>query len=300
MMIFRLCLLVAATALLFACAAPVKKESVDSFIIRQQNLADEKYQAGEAASALSHWQVILLVQPDHPLALQKHHELTKQLKHLADDRYRAGLRSTTDGNLKLAKRYFLQSLAADPAHSKSRQQLALMQKNKIHRAQNAKIRAEQLSIRTVDDSELSTQIHSGRLVNLFEEKQYAKLIKEAIDSQAVKNNHFISGLVARSYMELSQQFLDSIELDKAKEHYYKTTLYVIDDEALTTAANKLRDALALAYYRHGRKMLQADVSQAIASLQTSLELNPYDQRVKQVLNQAVQIRSKLAEINNKN
>ena len=302
---YRLTLLSLLIVLIAACTSTYKQESEASFIARQRTLAVSQQQNNELATALSHWQVILLLDPNNEEATQQQQHLSATLNKQAEDAYTAGLRAFRAGRQRSAKAHFLSALVANPRHKGARQKLQHIQKTKITLSQKRKSTSEQeyeLARSAPALKPVSDEQHSQLkgLQDLFKKQEFVTLINRANNLKNPQNARAIEALLLDAHIQASQKYIAQNRLEDASKHYEQALILHGKSKEKSDAVASLSTSLATAYHQSGRRLLTTDINEGIAQLKASLKYNSSNQQVERLLKQSLMLQKRLAKINQGN
>lgn len=299
----RTIILLLLLTLIAACATvkpPVEKETNASFINRQRSLAINHQNNGELATALTHWRLILLLDPGHEEANIRDKSLEKLLQKKAEKYYAAGLKARKSGSAKRARANFMATLAAVPDHAEARQQLSLIQSNKMAQSQLRKSSDEKLAaLATMPFQPGQSARNVSDLQQMFDDGQYGAVITQSKAVRNRKNNNVLDNLLALAHVQQARHLIGKDELSEAGNHYTEAkdlSSEVTDTIELIIQVSK---RLANEYYARGRSLLSTNINQGIDYLKTSLEYYPDDRRVVALLRRSQLMRDKLAKISGK-
>ncbi len=273
--------------------SPTRQESNSSFIDRQISLANHHQQNNELATALSHWRIITLIEPQHPEAAKQQRLLESKLSGQANDSYKAGKRAFKSGNHKTARIHFLTSLAAMPDHQGARQKLREIQKIRMTNAQNKKSLKEQQSVLASRplNSDLK-QYDPGQLKALANKGLYEEILRH---TNALPDSDFPSDVkqfVTDTHFMIVDELISNNSLDKASSHLAAARKLTPTDARIAL----LEKNIATAYYKFGRQLLSTDINQGIKQLEKSLIYDPSNQNVRGLLKQSLLMQKKLSKI----
>ena len=287
--------LLALIILIASCSTtpPAPQETKLSFINRQVSLARHQQQNNELATALSHWQVILLMNPNHQEARQQHSSLTKTLTEQANTSFKTGLRAFKSGNYKQAQRQFLATLAAAPSHQRARQKLRDIQEIRMSKAQLEKSSMEQQYTLANEEMVASQKRASlGGLQSLLSKGQYQTLIAQAQTLINDNNRDAVNDFVAQAHIGTIADFLSKNMLEKASVEFSKASKLTPGDPGLA----ELSKSLATAFHQSGRRLLSTDIDKGIAQLEQSLVYDSSNRHVQRLLKQSQIMKKRLSII----
>ncbi|MBV1931044.1 MAG: hypothetical protein KUG71_04940 [Porticoccaceae bacterium] len=293
---------------------PGHKETEASFIDRQVSLARHQQQNQELATALRHWQVVLLLNPNHIEAQQQQSQLTKTLKQEASAAFKAGMSAFRSGNHRKAKTQFLTTLAAIPTHREAKQKLQAIQRARMIKAQQQKAAKETQSI-GISPAEQLDQQEDGQpgypaagqvssrqspggiqaLQAMLKKGQYQSLIKKSATVINDENRSIINHLLGQAHSGLTQDSISKNMLDKGSLHFANASKLLPNDKKIAA----LRKELATAYHQNGRRLLSNDIDKGIRYLQLSLGYDPSNRHVQNLLKQSQAMKKRLSEIGEK-
>jgi tetratricopeptide (TPR) repeat protein len=292
----RLTLLLLA-ALVVGCTTPLKEETTGSFVSSQRLLAMQHQANNELATALVHWEIILLIDPGHVEAKKQHDSLESALRQTADTAYKKGIQAANRGLRKKAREEFLTALAANPNHPDARQQLSKIQSLAMAKSQLKKSDLERQLARNNGASD-SGQFTNGvdSLTQLLKLADYQGVIVKADGHRNRTNSADIDSLLAQAHVGEAQELIKKNRLSEAGGHHAIAKSFPITLANTLDLIEQLGRSLALAYYQSGRRLLTVDINKGIEYLQTSLSYYPEDMRVTNLLNQSITMRNRLSKI----
>lgn len=262
--LFLLCTFVAMVFLQACGSLPV--DNLPAFIVQQRTMALADQEKGELASALDHWQVLLLAAPDDLQARQQTIELANKLKKKANAAYLKGLAALGAGRKRRAKKRFVETLAAQPEHAKALAQLKKIKSLQMNKSQHDKIiKAE----KTAYTDNVSVSAPQAPALGVDERLQaHVRRIK--------------------AYLAANQLFQADVQFQYATKIKSK-------DLATKAQLDRLSNTLADSYFQHARRLMRSDLNKAIEYLQISLRYEP-DEEAEMLLQRSRLIRENLIKI----
>lgn len=241
-------------------------DSLPSFIAQQRAMALADQEKGELASALDHWQVLLLAAPDDVQAGQQTIELADKLENKANAAYSKGLAALGAGRQRLAKKLFVETLAARPRHSEALAQLKKIKSLQMNKSQHDKIIKAEKTAYADSASVTPTQV-------------------PALDVDERLQAH----------VRRIKTYLASNQLFQADAQYQYATQIKSKDLVAKVQLARLSNALADSYFQHARRLMRSDLNKAIEYLQISLRYEP-DKEAEMLLQRSRLIRENLIKI----
>ncbi len=233
--------------LLQACGSlPV--DNLSTFIAQQRTMALSDQEKGELASALDHWQVLLLAAPDDVQARQQTIELADKLEKKAKESYSKGLADLSAGRKRQAKKFFIETLAVRPEHSEALDQLKKIKSLQMNKSQHDKV------IKT------EKRIYAD---NTSAAPQYGPALE--VDERLRAHVHRI-----KTYLAANQLFQADAQYQHAAQISSKD---IVAKEQLVRLSNDLADS----YFQHARRLMRSDLNKAIEYLQISLRYDPSEE-----------------------
>jgi len=114
---------------------PPPRASHSAFVARHVELAARAQKSGDLAAAESHWQVLVLVEPDNP-SHRKALEATREaIASAVRDNWQAGIAARRNGDTVRARDAFLRVLALDPSHADAQRALRELEQQAMARTQ---------------------------------------------------------------------------------------------------------------------------------------------------------------------
>lgn len=309
---YSLTLLSALIIIVGGCSTlPEHKESEASFIDRQISFARHQQQSQELATALRHWQVVLLLDPNHIEAQQQQSQLTKTLNQEANAAFKAGMSAFRSGDHRKAKTQFLTTLAAIPTHHEAKQKLQAIQRARMIKAQQLKTAQEKQNI-GVSPAKRQYQQKDGQpgypapgrvssiqstggvqeLQVMLKKGQYQSLINKSTTIINDENRSAVNDLLGQAHSGLTRHSISINMLDKGSVHFAKASKLLPNDKKIAV----LRKELATAYHQNGRRLLSNDIDKGIRYLILSLGYDPSNRHVHNLLKQSQSMKKRLSEI----
>mgnify|MGYP003386141190 CR=1 FL=1 len=239
-------------------------DNLPPFIAQQRAMALADQESGELASALDHWQVLLLAAPDDVQARQQTIELASKLEKKAKVAYSKGLAAIDGGQQRRAKKFFAETLAARPEHAQ-----ALAQLKKLKSLQ----------------------------MNKFQHDKIIKIEKTAYADNAAPPQATAPEIDERlrAHVRRINAYLTASQLFQADAQYQHATQIKSNDLVAKAQLARLSNTLADSYFQHARRLMRSDLNKAIEYLQISLRHEP-DEEAEILLQRSRLIRDNLTKI----
>jgi tetratricopeptide (TPR) repeat protein len=114
--------------LLVGCAT-VGTKSPETLAKEYTEKAQQHEEQGDLVEALKHYKLVLTVDPENQLAQQKTAALEPQLKDLAEEHYKSGIKFYNKGEYSSARKEFLTALRYNPDHANAKAKLTATSKD---------------------------------------------------------------------------------------------------------------------------------------------------------------------------
>lgn len=226
-------------------------DNLPVFIAQQRSMAQADQGRGELASALDHWQVLLLAAPDDVQARQQIIDLEAELEKRAQAAYSKGLGALSAGRLKRAKKYFIETLAARPNDSAALAQLREIKSVQMNKYQHAR----------PGKTTQGVGADKGRAYEQDASKQAPLHVDERL----------------RSHVRRIKAYLAASQLFQADAQYQHAVQRSSEDLVAREQLAGLSNALADSYFQHARRLMRSDLNKAIEYLQISLRYKTDDE-----------------------
>ncbi len=106
------------------CPAPSKSPETSRKLVDKYLAKAGDYESkGDLVEALKQYKLVLTVDPDNQMALDKSVQIEKELGRLADQHYQSGMAHYRKGHYKLASQEFLTALRYDADHRQAEEML---------------------------------------------------------------------------------------------------------------------------------------------------------------------------------
>ena len=265
----RLILLCTFVVMVFlqACGS-LSVDNMPAFIAQQRAMAVADQEQGELASALDHWQVLLLAAPDDEQARQQTVKLADELEKKAKEAYSKGLAALRAGRQRRAKKRFVEALAAQPGHPAALAQLKKIQSLKMNKSQHDKMFKPEKTA--------------------YADNESASAARQQVPPLEVDER-------LRAHVRRIKAYLAANQLFQADAQYQHASQIKSNDLVAKAQLARLSNALADSYFQHARRLMRSDLNKAIEYLQISLRYEP-DEEAQILLQRSRLIRENLTKI----